>query len=83
MLTSLHGIYRKGKIEIEKPPQDIQDETPVIVTFLAKNDINLHERGIDKKQARLLRAQLATFSDDWDDPEMDVYDNYDAARKKA
>jgi len=27
MLTSLHGVYRKGKIEIEQPPKNIQDET--------------------------------------------------------
>ena len=83
MLTSLHGVYRKGKIEIEKPPKGIQDETPVIVTFLTKNETDLRERGIDKKQAKLLRAQLATFSEDWDDPEMSNYDNYDAAIKKS
>jgi hypothetical protein len=82
MLTSLHGVYRKGKIEIEKPPREIQDETPVIVTFLTENDIDLRERGIDKKQATLLRGQLATFGEDWNAPEMSLYDNYDAARRK-
>jgi hypothetical protein len=82
MLTSLHGIYRNGRIEIEKPPKGIQDETPVIVTFLTENELDLRERGIDKKQAKLLRAQLATFSEGWDNPEMSVYDNYDAARNK-
>jgi hypothetical protein len=82
MLTILHGVYRKGKIEIEKPPREIQDETPVIVTFLTENDIDLRERGIDKKQAKLLRGQLATFGEDWNAPEMSLYDNYDAARRK-
>jgi hypothetical protein len=82
MLTSLHGIYRKGKIEIEEPPMDIKDETPVIVTFLTEAGIDLHARGIDKKQAKLLRGQLATFAEDWDAPEMSAYDNYAAAHKK-
>jgi hypothetical protein len=82
MLTSLHGVYRKGKIEIEQPPMEIRDETLVIVTFLTEVDINLPERGIDKKQARLLRAQLETFTEDWDAPEMSAYDHYDAAHRK-
>jgi hypothetical protein len=82
MLTSLHGVYRKGKIEIEKPPRNIQDETPVIITFLTEDNIELREHGIDKKQAKLLRAQLAPFADDWESPEMSAYDNYDAAHSK-
>jgi hypothetical protein len=83
MLTSLHGVYRKGKIEIEQPPRNIQDETPVIVTFLTEGGIDLRERGIDKKQAKRLRAQLASFAEDWEAPEMSVYDDYDAAHSKA
>jgi hypothetical protein len=83
MLTSLHGVYRKGKIEIEKPPRNIQDETPVIITFLTQEGVDLHERGIDKKQAERLRAQLASFAEDWESPEMSDYDNYDAARSKS
>jgi hypothetical protein len=35
----------------------------------------LREHGIDKKQAKLLRAQLAPFADDWESPEMSAYDN--------
>ena len=82
MLTSLHGVYRKGKIEIEKPPRNIQDETPVIVTFLTGGGVDLRERGVDKKQAKLLRAQLVSFAEDWESPEMSSYDNYDAAHRK-
>jgi len=41
MLTSLHGVYRKGKIEIEKLPKDMQDETPTIVTFLTEGAVDL------------------------------------------
>ncbi|MBC8181081.1 hypothetical protein H8E88_08155 [candidate division KSB1 bacterium] len=35
---------------------------------------DLQTRGIDKKQAAELRARLATFAEDWDSPEMDIYD---------
>lgn len=84
MLTSIQGVYRKGKIELEQPPQHIQDETPVIVTFLTEGQrIDLRARGINKKQARQLRAQLAAFAEDWDDPEMSVYDDYDASKRQA
>ena len=34
MLKSIQGVYRKGKIEIAEVPDDVQDDTPVIVTFL-------------------------------------------------
>jgi len=27
-----------------------------------------------------LRARLATFAEEWNAPEMDIYDNYDAAK---
>jgi len=54
----------------------------VIVTFLTEGDVDLRERGLNKKQAKLLRAQLASFAEDWDAPEMSVYDNYNAAPGK-
>jgi hypothetical protein len=43
-------------------------------------DIDLAAQGIDREQAKALRASLASFSDDWDSPEMSIYDNYDAAK---
>ena len=36
--------------------------------------INLRERGIDESQAADLRHRLAQFAEDWDRPEMGVYD---------
>ena len=42
--------------------------------------IDLRSRGIDAAQAAEIRAKFATFAEDWDDPEMDIYDNYDAAK---
>ncbi len=78
MLTTLQGVYRKGKIVLMNTPSDIPDETPVIVTFLGLEGIDLRTRGIDEEQASALRTQLAAFTEEWDSPEMSVYDNYDA-----
>jgi len=83
MLTSVQGIYRKGKIELTHKPKNISDETSVIVTFLDSGSVDLRKRGISKAQAKTLGAQLATFAEDWDSPEMSAYDNYDSAKSRA
>ena len=80
MLVSIQGVYRRGRIELISQPSNVRDETRVIVTFLEPSPIDLRVRGIDESQAVELRARLATFADDWDSPEMSVYDDYDAAR---
>lgn len=36
--------------------------------------IDLREQGIDESLAAELRAGFATFAEDWDAPEMDIYD---------
>lgn len=76
MLTSVQGVYRKGKIELIRKPKNISDETSVIVTFLDSKPIDLRKRGISKTEAKKLRAQLAAFAEDWNSPEMSAYDNY-------
>ena len=80
MLKTLEGIYRGGKVELPETPRDVREGTPVIVTFLTPSLIDLCARGIDEAQAADLRARLATFTEDWDSPEMSIYDNYDAAK---
>jgi hypothetical protein len=80
MLTAIQGIYRDGKIQLTETPHNVDDDTPVIVTFLTSGTVNLAARGIDEAQAADLRARLTTFAEEWDSPEMDVYDNYDAAK---
>jgi hypothetical protein len=82
MLKSVEGVYRAGKIELTELPGDVQDETRVIVTFLETNPIDLQARGISETQAAELRAQLGTFAEEWDSPEMGLYDTYDAAKAK-
>ncbi len=76
MHVSIDGIYRDGKIELlEQPPQP--EDARVIVTFLPPTgEIDLAALGIGKAEAAEMRARLSTFAEDWDRPEMDVYDDY-------
>ena len=80
MLNSIEGIYRKGKVELAEVPSNIDDDTRVIVTFLKSGSIDLRKRGIDEAQAADLRSRLSTFAEDWNSPEMDIYDDYDATK---
>lgn len=80
MLTAVQGVYRRGKIELVKVPSKLREETPVLVTFVEPDNVDLRAQGIDEVQAADLRARLATFVEDWSSPEMDVYDNYDVVK---
>ena len=82
MSTTIEGVYHAGKIELSEMPRDVCEGTRVIVTFLPPGSINLRERGIDETQAANLRARFATFAEDWESPEMSVYDNYDEEKAK-
>jgi len=82
MLASVRGIYRNGQIELVEKPRDVHREARVIVVFLEPSRpgvVNLRTRGIDEALARELRTRLETFAEEWDSPEMDVYDHYDEA----
>ena len=80
MLKTIEGVYPDGKVELVETPGSIPRDTRVIVTFLEEADVDLQTHGIGKGQAADLRARLATFGDEWDSPEMKVYDSYDAAK---
>jgi hypothetical protein len=82
MLTSIQGIYRDGRIEIAENPTDVPDGALAIVTFMGSSDhsMDLAAQGINPEQAKVLQANLATFEDDWNSPEMSIHDDYDAAR---
>lgn len=79
MLTTIEGVYRDGKVELAETPINIGEDTPVIVTFLTGHYVDLESRGIGRRQALVLRERLAGFAEEWDSPEMDVYDRYDEA----
>ena len=83
MLTAIQGIYRDGKIQLTEIPRNVDDNTSVIVTFRRPGTVSLAARGIDEEQAADLRARLTTFAEEWDSPEMDVYDSYDAAKSNS
>jgi hypothetical protein len=76
MLTTLQGVYRNGEIVLPNNTIDIPDNTPVIVTFLGVDGIDLRAHGITEDQAKTLRVQLAAFAEEWDSPEMSIYDTY-------
>jgi hypothetical protein len=80
MLKTIEGVFRQGKIELQETPEDVRDTTPVVVTFLESRPIDLRALGVDESRAADLRARLATFVEDWERPEMDGYDDYDAAK---
>jgi len=82
MIKTVEGVYRHGRVELTEEPSDVREETRVLVTFLEANLVDLRARGIDEAQAAELRARLATFAEDWDSPEMSIYDDYDAAKAR-
>jgi hypothetical protein len=82
MLISVQGVYRNGRIELTNAPNDVPEGTWAIVTFVRANGIDLKSQGINREQAEILQSNLATFGEDWNTPEMSIYDDYDAAQAK-
>jgi hypothetical protein len=82
MMTTVEGVYRKGRVELRERPANVAEESRVIVTFLEAAAVDLRTRGIAEAQAQELRGRLASFAEEWESAEMDAYDDYDAARAK-
>jgi hypothetical protein len=53
---------------------------PELLTPIESDTIDSAAQGIDPEQAEILRTNLTTFADDWNSPEMSIYDDYDAAK---
>ncbi|MGI8409595.1 MAG: hypothetical protein ACR2M8_06925 [Pyrinomonadaceae bacterium] len=77
MLT-VEGVYRDGKIELLETVS-VSKQTKVLVTFLENGDVDLQAFGIDEMEAAELKDKFATF-EDWNDPALDVYNDYDNAK---
>ena len=75
-------IYLNGGLEFVGNFNNPLKRERVIVTFLETKTIDLPSQGIDKAQVELLRTSLATFAEDWNSPEMIIYDDYHAAKAK-
>jgi hypothetical protein len=82
MHTTVEGTYRNGRVELTETPQNVSEETRVLVTFLTPGNIDLRAVGITEPQAEELRSRLSTFAEDWDSPEMSEYDDYEAHHGK-
>ncbi len=72
MLT-IEGTYKNGQITLTETPTEVS-ESKVLVTFLETKEVSLAERGISRAQAAELKAKFGTIAEDWNRPEMDVYD---------
>ncbi|MDJ1176270.1 hypothetical protein [Roseofilum capinflatum] len=80
MVTQVKGIYRHGWIELIEPPDDWVEGTSVVVTFVESNEMSLEAQGMTQEEAARLQGSLASFAEEWESPEMSIYDNYDAAK---
>ncbi len=72
MLT-IEGTYKNGQVVLAETPKEVS-ESRVLVTFLNTKLIDLQELGIGKEEAAEMRAKLSSIADDWNRPEMDIYD---------
>lgn len=72
----ISGVYRNGKIELAELPPNISE---AVVSIFFYPDISLSELGINKRAASELREKFSTFTD-WENSEMDVYNDYDLAK---
>lgn len=72
MLT-IEGTYKNGQVILDEKPEEL-NESKVLVMFLETREIDLRERGFDEQQAEKLKAKFNTIAEDWNRPEMDIYD---------
>jgi hypothetical protein len=74
MIKSVEGVYRNGRIELSEPVSESEGSRVIVTWVPAANRVDLREAGINESEALDLRTRLATFAEDWNRPEMDVYD---------
>lgn len=58
------------------------EEWRTIMKKMQASGIDLREHGITEEQALELRERLTPFAEDWNIPEMDIYDHYDEAKAR-
>ena len=75
---TIEGLYRNGIVELLQTVENVK-QARVLVTFIENSDLELSSLGIDKAEAAVLRETFAAF-EDWNDPEMDIYNDYDIAK---
>ena len=89
MIITLNLEPRIGAYLREKAAREGQAEEEIaqeLIAWAIRNEfhsqrsVSLEDYNINAAQAAELRASLASFAEDWNQPQMDVYDNYDAAK---
>lgn len=75
MVKSVEGVYRNGKVELIEPLDDAEGARVIVTLVRSSGPVDLGERGIRQSQAADLRHRLAAFAEEWDRPEMSVYDD--------
>jgi hypothetical protein len=74
MVRSVEGIYRNGRVELLEPLTEAEGSRVIVTWVHPAEEVDLRTRGIDEAQAADLRHRLRTFAEDWDRPEMAIYD---------
>jgi len=74
MVKSVEGVYRNGKVDLLEPIDEVEGSRVIVTWVHPEAVIDLRTRGIDESQAADLRHRLGTFTEDWERPEMSVYD---------
>src|ERR1039458_205457 len=75
MVKSVEGVYRNGRVELLEPLAEAEGSRVIVTWVRPAGPVDLLQRGIDEAQAADLRRRLAPFAEDWDRPEMAVYDD--------
>lgn len=73
MLKTVEGIYRDGKVELCEPAP-VAEGSRVLVTVLEDAPVDLETLGVSEEAAADLRWRLQSVAQDWERPEMAVYD---------
>jgi hypothetical protein len=74
MVKSVEGVYRNGKVELIEPIAEAEGSRVIVTWVHPASPVDLRDRGIDESQAADLRRRLGRFTEDWDRPEMNAYD---------
>ena len=76
MITSVEAVYRDGKLELLEPAPDRAETSRIVVTFLPPPSVDERvAHGYTREEAAAIRARAGAIAEDWDHPDMDVYDH--------
>lgn len=74
MVKSVEGVYRNGKVDLAESISEAEGSRVIVTWMPVAHSVQLKDKGIEESQAAGLRHRLAAFAEDWDRPEMDIYD---------